>query len=195
MTVPPESPLGYQHGFQPRRSNGAAVASLVLGVLGFVPILTGLCAVVLGIVGLRKSRDPAAGGKGIASAGLTLGIISLLVWGFVGSVLGYGYLQSKPAGGIAKQFLADISADNVNAAMANSTGLTRAQLQTNAQQIQQFGTLQTVNLTSFKFDAIFGGSKVIHLAGTATYSSGQKICTFDLVKQGATYKVTACWLQ
>jgi hypothetical protein len=192
---PAQNPVEYGYAPSPRRGNGAAIASLVLGILGCVPLLTGVAAILLGIIGLRKTRDPAVGGQGLAVAGLILGMVSLLGWGIFGGFLGYGYVESKPAGAVAQQFLQDVSAGNVNAAAANSAGFSPAQLQANSQQMKQFGSLQGVNLNSFSIFRGTNGQTMMHLGGTATYVSGQKTCTFDLVKQGATYKVARYWVQ
>jgi hypothetical protein len=67
--------------------NGVAVAAMVCGIVGVVfgliPILgipalaLGLVALVLGIVGRRRvKRDPNAGHKGLATAGVILGILA-----------------------------------------------------------------------------------------------------------------------
>ncbi len=61
-----------------RPSNGMATASLVLGILGFfLPILSVL-ALIFGGIGISKANQGAAG-KGLAIAGLVLGIIGTLV--------------------------------------------------------------------------------------------------------------------
>ena len=60
-----------------------AVAALVLGILAFltgwllIGILFGLIAVILGIVGISKSRQPNTGGKGLAVTGLILGALGI----------------------------------------------------------------------------------------------------------------------
>jgi Domain of unknown function (DUF4190) len=65
--------------------NGVAVAAMICGivgvVLGLIPILgipalaLGLVALVLGIVGRKRvKRDPNVGHKGMATAGVILGI-------------------------------------------------------------------------------------------------------------------------
>lgn len=64
------------------KSNGLAIASMVLGIIAlvlsccvpYVPILLGLLAVILGGVSLAKKQ----GGKGMAIAGLICGIITLI---------------------------------------------------------------------------------------------------------------------
>jgi len=42
---------------------------------GCVPFLTGLLAVIFGVVGMRRTRDRRVGGRGLAIAGLCLGIV------------------------------------------------------------------------------------------------------------------------
>jgi hypothetical protein len=89
--APPGGAYGPSPGAPPR-GNGAAVASLVCGiialVLSWIPfinvlaLILGVVAVVTGIIGLRRTREPAVGGKGLAVAGLTTGIVGALlaVW-------------------------------------------------------------------------------------------------------------------
>jgi hypothetical protein len=78
----PQQPVAPQP--QAHASNGLAIASLVLGIIGFltgffgIGILLGLVAVVLGIISLVKHH----GGKGMAIAGLILGAIAFVFGGF-----------------------------------------------------------------------------------------------------------------
>ncbi len=191
---PPPLPVEYGYAYAPRRGNGLAVASLVLGIVGCIPFVTGLLAIALGIAAMRKTRDPSVGGKGLAIAGVILGIVSVLGWSAFGSLLGYGYRESKPAGIVAKQFLHDLSAGNINAAMANCVGITAAQLKTQNRQMIPLGALQSVAISSFNISTV-NGHTVMRLGGAATFANGTKTCTFSLVKIGGTYKVTSYWIQ
>jgi prepilin-type processing-associated H-X9-DG protein len=85
MVPPPPpagvAPIGYsgpQYGEQAtQQGNGLAIASLVIGIIGFcLPI--GFIAIVLGALGMRKTRDPRVGGRGMAIAGLVLGIVGTM---------------------------------------------------------------------------------------------------------------------
>jgi hypothetical protein len=61
-----------------RPTNGMATASLVLGILGFfLPVLSVL-ALIFGGIGISKANQGATG-KGLAIAGLVLGIAGTLV--------------------------------------------------------------------------------------------------------------------
>ncbi|HSU66950.1 MAG TPA: DUF4190 domain-containing protein [Tepidisphaeraceae bacterium] len=86
--MPPQTPVGYSTpggygpgpmGVQPTQGNGWAITSLIFGIVSFcLPVLGSVVAIVTGIVGLTKTRDPRVGGKGPAIAGITLGGLSLL---------------------------------------------------------------------------------------------------------------------
>lgn len=84
--MPPEQQPVY---VQPR-SNGMATAGFVTGLLGAILAITivlfivgfplSIVGIVLSWIGLRRvSADPLRGGKGLAIAGLVLGIIGFLV--------------------------------------------------------------------------------------------------------------------
>jgi prepilin-type processing-associated H-X9-DG protein len=81
--VPYGTPAAYQqtpYGAGPQQTNGWAITSLVTGCIGLlVPIIPGLIAVITGIIGLKKTKDPRVGGKGLAIAGLSIGAASLVL--------------------------------------------------------------------------------------------------------------------
>ncbi|MGB7160227.1 MAG: DUF4190 domain-containing protein [Tepidisphaeraceae bacterium] len=90
-SAPPPLPAGYpppypqssayapQHQ-QPTQGNPLAVTSLVLGILGFViPVIPSLIAIVLGILGISKTKDPRVGGKGFAVAGIVTGALGFVI--------------------------------------------------------------------------------------------------------------------
>ena len=75
-----------------QRTNGLAVASLVLGVL-FCFAITGIVAVVLGNIALGQIADSqgAQKGRGLAIAGIVLGWVGIALLGILSLVwLGYG---------------------------------------------------------------------------------------------------------
>jgi len=76
----------------PATSNGLAITSLVLGILGlFTCGITALFGLILGIVAMVKAKSPgrgAAGGSGIALAGVIVsGIFVILIPMFVAMLL------------------------------------------------------------------------------------------------------------
>jgi len=74
------SPDGLYHG--PKINAPGAVSSLVLGIIGIV-----FCGVIFGTIAIVQANsanrsinsDPMYGGKGMATAGLVLGIVGILL--------------------------------------------------------------------------------------------------------------------
>lgn len=72
---------------RPAKTSGLAVASLVLGILGFCSAgLTALVGFVLGLVSLRKIKKSGGrlGGRGLAIAGTWVSVLAIL------AVAGFG---------------------------------------------------------------------------------------------------------
>ncbi|GAA1977506.1 hypothetical protein GCM10009718_12390 [Isoptericola halotolerans] len=60
---------------QPAGTDGVAIAALVAGLLG-----TALLAVGLGIAGMVRTKRSGRSGRGLAIAGLVLGVLSTIAW-------------------------------------------------------------------------------------------------------------------
>jgi predicted Zn finger-like uncharacterized protein/prepilin-type processing-associated H-X9-DG protein len=79
---PPLAPLGYSQPYPaysgPKKTNGWAIASVICGALGCL-FVTGICAIIFGIIGLNKTRDPSVGGKAMSITGISLGGALLLL--------------------------------------------------------------------------------------------------------------------
>lgn len=99
-----QQPYGQQQygAGPPQQGNTLAIAGLVLGILGvllaFIPllgvvagVLLGLGAAICGGLGLSKSKEPGRGGKGMAIAGLVLGIIAIILGILQATVLGAAF--------------------------------------------------------------------------------------------------------
>jgi Domain of unknown function (DUF4190)/zinc-ribbon domain len=74
---------GSPAGFGPPRTNGFAVASLVLGIVGWMPCGVGsILAVVFAVIAQNqiKAASGREGGAGLAKAGLILGCIGIALW-------------------------------------------------------------------------------------------------------------------
>jgi hypothetical protein len=80
MTIDPRT--GLPRGEKPPAST-AAVLSLVCGVLLCLGPITGVTAIIAGIIGRRAARDNPAtvGGADMSLAGLVLGSLNLLLSG------------------------------------------------------------------------------------------------------------------
>jgi hypothetical protein len=81
------SPYGGQPGRQTQ--NGLGVAALVLSILGIVgciPFIGGVLGIVFGILGMKNADKGIANNKGMAKAGLIIGIVGLGLWVALGIV-------------------------------------------------------------------------------------------------------------
>ena len=82
-----DAPYGYGDSPHPRYplGNGAAVASLVLGIVAIltsfvvVGLLFGILGLVFGIIGLRRARKGKAGRRGMAVTGTALSIVGIVL--------------------------------------------------------------------------------------------------------------------
>jgi len=66
-----------------RKTNGLAIAALVLGIASFLPLfaICSIPAIIIGVIALNQiKKEPAIEGKGMAMAGLICGSIVLFLW-------------------------------------------------------------------------------------------------------------------
>ncbi len=92
-TSGPQGSQGYQPpGYQPygamqpaqQGNSGMAVASLVLSLVGLIPCfwglqIPGLLGTIFGFIGMKQTADNARRGRGMAIAGLVVGIVLVVV--------------------------------------------------------------------------------------------------------------------
>ena len=204
---PPQQPYGssQQHAPQaygapayslpPQRStSAAAVASLILGILGCIPFVTGLLALAFGLVGLRATRKGRAAGRGMAVAGLILGLISLVAWGAVaGGITGgtwWALAQTRPVRAAAKQLAADLAAGNVQAARAQCTDdVTDEQLATAAEVVKLWGAFGDTTMPVVS-RSNSGGADAMEALGAATFAgAGTVPYAVRVVKESGQWKV------
>jgi Domain of unknown function (DUF4190) len=91
---PPSDPFPQPPGFGPypaggqmavkRGNSGMAIASLVCSLVGVIPCfwgfqILGLLGTIFGFVGLKQTKSGERGGRGLAIAGVVIGIILLLI--------------------------------------------------------------------------------------------------------------------
>jgi hypothetical protein len=144
-------PQGYGGPPQPPRS-GAAIASLILSLLGCIPAVS-LLAVLLGIIGIRKTKDPRVGGKAMAIAGLLIGLLGIAVWGLFGGAV-WAFVQgTAPMRDAGKAFVTDLSNGNVTQAQTHAVStVPKAQLDALSTSLQAMGKIQDVTCVGLKID-------------------------------------------
>jgi hypothetical protein len=182
-------PQGFQ---QPpvSKTNGAAIASLICGILGCVPFITSLAAIILGIFGIKSANKRQGSGKAMAIIGLVLGIIGVFGWS-----LGAGGMVALVRGSAApraaaRAFVQDLASANVTAAMAKCDPAVKIEDVTAASQsLQQMGALKDVTAIGVNVSSTSASAARWTVAGAATFDKGNKSFKIDLEKSGDTYKV------
>lgn len=84
----PVEPI-YEERTRPAKTSAAAAFALVFGVAALVTVLTvvfgpigiilGLIGIVLGIIGIRNARRIGVTGRGVATGGLVLSLVAVLI--------------------------------------------------------------------------------------------------------------------
>jgi len=190
--APIGTPVGPGTPLPPKpRVNGWAVTSLISGLAGCVPYVTGLLAIITGIVGLKKANDPRySSGRGLAIGGIVLGSLSLVFWLFFSTVfIGIFSATGKPRD-LAQEFVKMTSAGAVDAAMEHASPmLGRERVEQLSQQMQEWGAYQDVTSYSSSIN-VAGGITTCDLKGTATFVNEEHPFAMTLVKEGDAWKVS-----
>jgi hypothetical protein len=190
---PPPAQPGYAYGatIPPRRSNALAIISLILGILGCVPVITGVGAIIFGALGISSSNKHNTGGKGMAIAGIILGLISLVLWGLFGSAIFAFVSSSAQPRAIAKQFATHIGNGNAVAAQAMcSSNVTSLEIADAIATAKSYGPLKDTALFGVNVNSISGVSHW-KVAGSATFGNKPMPYEVDIDKTGSTYQITA----
>jgi hypothetical protein len=177
---------------EPRRSNGAAIAALVMGILLCIPFITGLGGVVCGVVGIRKAKDPRVGGKGMAIAGLVLGLANLALWGMLGGGVWALMAGTAEQRGMAKQFVQDLSDGKIDAAAAvcDPQTVPKATLEQTSATMKKWGSLKDVTMFGVNARTATGTGTQVVVAGAAQFgSTTQRSFTIEFAKQNGAWKI------
>jgi hypothetical protein len=191
-TPPPGYPAPTPSGFGPpmKQTNGIAVASLICGLLGCVPVIGSLLAVIFGFLGISKARDPRYGGKGMAIAGVLLGIFWFLGW----AAGGYGfyrvYVAVREMGIPAKTFVQAMeSGDIAKARTVAAPTLTDEQLTEISRSLRSLGALKDFKATSAS-KTIKNGVTTGSASGTAVFENGTREFAVEMQKPGDTWQIS-----
>ena len=189
--APPTGGAPYGYPQQPK-TNTWAIVSLVLGILGCVPFVTSLAAVITGFVGVGASKPPRpgmppVGGKGMAVAGIILGLIGLVGWsaGAYGVYWGVGKVKElavEPANVAGASFISALSRGDTRAAAEQTTGdLSQADLDKLKGQIERLGAFKEFKINAFDVKNAGADQWRVTLGGTASFDKGNQAFTSSLV--------------
>lgn len=161
-----------------QKTSVAAIISLITGILGCF-IITGLIAIITGIIGIKQTGKPGVKGRGLAITGLTLG----LFFGLVGAVGVAGFY------GLWKYGLAQLENGRTftNAVIAGDyatamqyTSMPREEVESLGEQMKDWGTITDLKLEGTRTSRGVGEPQQVVLTGSVTFSNaGQK--SFELI--------------
>lgn len=99
--APPVASYGYG-AYPPKKTNGLAIASLILSIVGFVwilPFLGGLIGAIMGHFALSQIKNTGENGRGMALAGIIVGWAGVaVIIAFVGLLVLAGVFSSGASG-------------------------------------------------------------------------------------------------
>jgi hypothetical protein len=194
---PPMTPPGGPYGSTmppggQREGNGPAIAALVMGLLLCIPFITGLGGIIFGAVGIKRAGNPrvGGGGKGMAIAGLVLGIVNLIVWAIFGGAIWAAVAGTSEHRAIAKQFIKDLSDGNVSAAAAVcSSNVPQSSLVKQSQAMKSWGQLQDVTTVGINANANAGQGTQVIVSGAAQFSGGNRSFIIEFIQEGGKWKI------
>lgn len=189
-------PQGYpQQGYPqgaggpPKQGNGAAVASLVLGLFGCVPVLTSLLAILFGFSGISKSKQPGRGGKGMAIVGILLGLGWLVAWGVMGYVGWRFWEESKE---FIKPSMAMLQAmeqgDYTKAREFATARMSEKELRALREEFRSLGELQNLQFSGSVYSNVNGIEKR-EITGSAVFANGSRRYKVIFLKEQGTWKI------
>jgi len=149
----------------------------------------GVIAVLLGIVGIRKTSNRQMGGKGMAITGLILGLLNLLFYVPVSYIAYGGYQASLSSRPPAEQFLRGFEQRQCHRALPETTGIAQADLQSQYDNmLKAWGPLQSINWQfswSVGSQADTNGTQTVStLVGNANFANATRQVVIIMEKQG-----------
>jgi hypothetical protein len=185
-SVPPGYGMPQSNFAPPPRSNVFAILSLVFGLLLCIPFITNILAIIFGAVGISKSKQPGASGKGMAIAGIILGVIGIGIWSFGGWGAFQLYRMSAPMRTLGNSFVTDLAAGNIDNAVASAdtTSLSRDDLKKISSDMQSWGPVKQTVITQFHMN-----NNELTLGGTAEFQNTTRQFELILVQVNGVWKV------
>jgi hypothetical protein len=195
----PQQPYPQQIYVQQPKANAWAIISLILGILGCVPFVTSLCAIITGFIGVAVAKPgrpgvPAVGGKGRAIAGIILGFIGLIA---CAGIAGFGYWgagkvqeaiiaqakdQANATGSSFLSAVANSDAPTVSSVSSFTTSdFSQSDLDSLKDKVKQLGQYKYLKIADFKHNQVAPGKWRLSVAGTASFEKGNQAFSSSIV--------------
>ena len=155
-----------------------------------------MLAIIFGIFGIKQTRNPNVRGRGLAVAGIIIGVLNMIIGGVIFSLFGLGLFLGvgvyKTTHNAAVQVVKDVSNGNTQAAaaMTDASNISAADLDTLHQKMQAWGTFKDVTLTPKNIQADMSSGDAEYV-GTAVFTNSTQPCVVHLKRFGKDWKVTS----
>jgi hypothetical protein len=159
------------------QTNGFALTSLITGILGCL-LITPFIAIITGIIGFAKGAPPRSG-RGMAIAGIVLGVLWLAGLGVTAGVSYAGYKWFKeniaqPAENTGRTFFADLEKGDFDAAKKYlAPEFSKEKFDRLAEQVRELGAFQSFSLSHIDSKQN-GKTYTLNVSGDAYFKNGSK---------------------
>jgi hypothetical protein len=178
--MPPSPTAPGNYPAQPNNNNVPAIISLITGILGCF-VITPFIAIITGFIGIAAAKPP-KGGKGMAIAGIILGIlwivggIGLGVGGYYAGKAGIAMIETMVAEAAKPQTMAlfdTLAEGDLAAAQTQGNGLSQSDLETLAAEIKPLGKCTDIDISSPSYSNV-NGQVSVSFTGTAKFENGER---------------------
>jgi hypothetical protein len=188
-----QPPLGYATP-TPSRLSKSALFSLIFGILGCIPFVTGLLAFLLGIIGFFATGKPGVRGRWMAIVGIILAVLSIGLWSTlgIGVVAGWAGIKegfnsavavvTAPGHG-ARDFIRAVDSGD-DAAAKDLSVMSEADFIAAKAFIKAEG-----GFTDSTFNEVNITNNEAHVVGTGDFKTGTRRIEANVVKIGDQWKV------
>ena len=171
-------------------TSGAAIASLICGILGCIPFVTSLLAIILGIIGIKSTSGGRAGGRGRAIGGLILGLLGIIGWSSFGVLGFWGWSQGKKLVGSACIPFVQAVGEGDYTKAANHSTMSEAEMAALHDQIKDWGTVSDMSVNSINAQKNAGTPGHVVMSGKATFpQAGTKDFDVELDNSSGVMKI------
>ena len=171
-----------------RKMSVSSLLSLICGVLGCIPFVTGALAVLLGVVGFIRTGNPAKKGRWMAIVGLLLGIVSIGGWTLFGGTALLLWKGTEGPRVAAHDYIKASAEKNRVLEKSLTQGFSDDDLNKIEGQVEKHGKF--IDTTFNNTDVSNSSAKV---SGTAQFDSGSYVIEASLENSGG-WKVTSMYL-
>jgi Domain of unknown function (DUF4190) len=170
----------------------AALAGFACGILLIIPFIAGIAAIVLGVMGLRETREPSVRGRRLAIAAIVLGLVNIVGWTGYAEFISH---LSAPGRSVAHRFVTELNTgDTTGAARECTDNMSAEKLQVAADQLKAWGGAKSVAVLNVESDTV-NGATTGEVRGSIHTPSGEHSFQLKTIGQDEGWKISEFLLQ